>query len=413
MKPFGKTNDGVIDNLLRAYVSRPPNPQQACPEFDPDLANAYIERSLTPGLRLHYEEHLSECAACRKNVAALVRLADPAVAVASVSRPRDKNRAASPSGARRVFGALARPQWAMATAAVIVLAISIPVLMSRNTSQLERQVSEVSKAAAPSAGNPQSMAQRSEGDLAASAKPSADVSSTSGGANSKQPEKRENETAAPNPPTPARNAGIPGGAGAAAEPPKTDAKGAPQSVGETRTAEGQTAAKQPSQAGAAPESQLAKNDLDKARQQQGKDSAQQSGEAKQDRADEPRDKEKTVRAEEAAPPPPATSTSEVARARGSLKRPQAKLSLRDSTGEAVRPAERKISSKKFLFRDNTWTDKDFDPNKDLPVVTIIRDSNVYKEVLAKRAGLRPYLTAFESERAIIVYKGTVYKLIPQ
>ncbi|MEK6409217.1 MAG: hypothetical protein AABN34_20015 [Acidobacteriota bacterium] len=410
MKPFGKTNDGVIDNLLRAYVSRPSNPQQACPEFDPDLANAYIERSLTPGLRLHYEEHLSECVACRKNVAALVRLADPTVAVASVS-PGDKSRAASASAVGRVFGALSRPQWAMATAAVIVLAISIPVLMSRNESRLDKQVSERSDAAAPPAENAQSRDQRSEAAPAASAKPSTDDSSTSGGANSKQREKREAETAALNPP--ARNAGMPGGTGAAAEPPKTDAKGAPQSVGETRTAEGQAATKQPSQAGAAPESQLAKNDSDKPRQQQGKDSAQQSNEAKQDRADEPRDKEKAARAEEAAAPPPSTSTSEVARARGGLKRAPAKLSLRDSTGEAVRPSERKISSKKFLFRDNTWTDKDFDPNKDLPVVTIIRDSNVYREVLAKRAGLRPYLTAFETERAIIVYKGTVYKLIPQ
>jgi hypothetical protein len=89
--------------------------------------------------------------------------------------------------------------------------------------------------------------------------------------------------------------------------------------------------------------------------------------------------------------------------------------LRDSeTAEAVRPEERKFSGKKFLLRDGAWTDKDFDPNKDLPVVTIIRDSNVYKEVLNKRPGLKPFLTGFlASERAIIVYKGTVYKLIPQ
>ena len=89
--------------------------------------------------------------------------------------------------------------------------------------------------------------------------------------------------------------------------------------------------------------------------------------------------------------------------------------MRDSgAAEAVRPEERKLSGKKFLFRDGAWTDKDFDPNKELPVVTIIRDSNVYKEVMNKRPGLKPFLAGFPApERAIIVYKGTVYKLIPQ
>jgi len=89
--------------------------------------------------------------------------------------------------------------------------------------------------------------------------------------------------------------------------------------------------------------------------------------------------------------------------------------LRDSdSADAVRPEERKFNGKRFLLRDGAWTDKDFDPNKDLPVVIIIRDSNVYKEVLNKRPGLKPFLTGFQpGERAIIVYKGTVYRLIPQ
>jgi hypothetical protein len=98
-----------------------------------------------------------------------------------------------------------------------------------------------------------------------------------------------------------------------------------------------------------------------------------------------------------------------------LRKQTAKLALRDSgPPESVRLYERKLSGKKFLLKDGAWTDKDFDPDKDLPVVTIIRDSNVYKEVLGKRPGLKPFLTGFSAaERAIIVYKGTVYKLIPQ
>ena len=98
-----------------------------------------------------------------------------------------------------------------------------------------------------------------------------------------------------------------------------------------------------------------------------------------------------------------------------MKRSPAKLSLRDNAGtESVRAEQREFKGKKFSFRDGAWTDKDFDPNKDLPVVTIIRDSNTYKELISKRAGLRSIMERFTpAERAIIVYKGTVYKLIPQ
>src|SRR2546430_8241816 len=137
MKPFGKTKDGVIDLLLRGYVSQPGNPSLACPEFDPDLANAYIERRLPSGSRSRYEHHLSECGPCRKSVVALVRLADTET---SVSPSRDRDRAAWLSGVSRVFGAMSRPQWAMATAAVLVLAISLPVLLSRDSARPNQQV---------------------------------------------------------------------------------------------------------------------------------------------------------------------------------------------------------------------------------------------------------------------------------
>ncbi len=122
MKFFGQAKDGGIDNLLRAYVSRPSNPHQKCTDFDPDRANAYIERSLTGASRLHYEEHLSTCAACRKNVVALVRLAE-AETPASGAPAREVPRFTLLSGAKRMFGALSQPQWAMVAAAVIVAAI--------------------------------------------------------------------------------------------------------------------------------------------------------------------------------------------------------------------------------------------------------------------------------------------------
>ena len=200
---------------------------------------------------------------------------------------------------------------------------------------------------------------------------------------------------------------------------KNEARGAGQPVDELRSKSEAQVAQIPAQGGAAAATQVAKIESDQSRQQQPekeKDSAQQASDTKAARSDaESAEKERARRAEEIAPPPAPTSSSIVSGDRAGLKRPQGKLALRDSgPAESVRVYERKLSGKKFLFKDGAWTDKDYDPDKDLPVVTIIRDSNVYKEVLGKRSGLKPFLTGFSaSDRAIIVYKGTVYKLIPQ
>jgi hypothetical protein len=176
--------------------------------------------------------------------------------------------------------------------------------------------------------------------------------------------------------------------------------------------ESQVAQPQAPQA-APPAAQVARNEAQQTKQQPSaeKDSVQQIPEPKPRADKESAEKEKTRQAEEAAAPPPSSDPS---RDR-SLKRPASKLALRDpNTGETARLDERKVGGKKFFFRGGAWTDKDYDPDKDLPIVTVIRDSNVYKELLSKRSGLRPIMERFTAtERAIIVYKGTVYKLIPQ
>jgi hypothetical protein len=411
MKPIAKTKDGVIDNLLRAYVSRPGKPDQTCPEFDPDLANAYIEGSLPSGSRSHYEHHLSECGACRKNVVALVRLADTS---ASVSPARDRDQATWLSGVRKVFGAMSRPQWAMATVAALVLAISLPVLMSRDGNEPNQKGSEPLNAEQQRADTPQLASQPSAAAPDANSKSNTD-SLTSATASSR---KREAEPEVAASPSDARSAGAPSiVGGAVAQAKKTDEKtDSPTADEAQRKSQSESASQVAGQAGTA-SSQVAKNEIaETSKLRQEKDATQKAPESKPGRVDEPSDKEKVAKAGEVAPPAASPASSEEARSRGALKRSPSKLALRDSagSGDSVRASEKRISKKDFLFRDNTWTDKDFDPGKNLPVVTIIRDSNVYKEVLAKRAGLKPYLDGFsENERAIIVYKGTVYKLIPQ
>jgi hypothetical protein len=175
----------------------------------------------------------------------------------------------------------------------------------------------------------------------------------------------------------------------------------------------------PTQQHAAGETQLPKIDPERALrlQQQGKDSTQDSL-LKQGRADgdQRSDKVAKIRPEDDVAPPPPVAAPDGIRNRV-LGQPRASAIRDGRLNESARTrgtAERKVGSKKFWLRGDTWTDKDYSPIKEMPVVTIVRDSDVYRELIAKRAGLKVYLIGFnENDRAILVYKGTVYKLIPQ
>ena len=402
---MGKTKDGTIDGLLRAYVSRSGNLPHVCPDFDPDFANAYIERSLPADSRSRYEQHLSDCGACRKNVVALARLAE-ADGATSISSRRGAARPAWLTRMVRGFSGLTAPQWATAAAAVIVLAISLPLILSRNEVRTSQDASTAAAENQPPSETPAIDQIARAVPPAAVRKSGTEVAATT----PKQSEKREAETIAANkpadqPPSAAGNVS----SGLRADAVK--AKAAPP-ADEVQAKTDRPASDAAAPAGAA--SELAKNESDKKRQQQNEKDSVQPGESKAVSAGEAgtAGKELANRVEE--PPPPAPrSTPEPARSRKGSKQP-GKLGLRDTSSEAARLPEKKVLGKKFSLRDDVWTDKDYDPDKNQPVVNIVRDSNVYKEVLSKQAGLKAYLDAFhEGERAIIVYKGKVYRLIPQ
>jgi len=395
MKPSGKIKDRAIGNLLRAQISKPSNPHQACTQFDPDLANAYVERKMTGPSRAGYETHLSECAPCRQAVVALARFA--AAERAPISASEASRRISWLSSVEAMVRGLSAPQLAMAAAAVVVVAISLPVLLSRNQNDralLAPSVTETSAGEIAQAESPQ---------VSPAAKISPEKSGSLKSDDAKEANKPEsNGLLAANKEREDR--------AASAELKKTTPENAPQAIDETqRKAENQVTPQAPAQpVQAAPETQQAKVESDRIREQQGKDAAQPKPSPAEE---QDADKGKSRRAESAAapPPPPASSSSR-------MKAPVGRLGLRDSAGEAVRPRAdyRELRGKKFFLVDGTWTDKDYSPDKDLPIITLVRDSNVFKELLAKRSSLKPYVTFFgETERAIIVYKGTVYKLIPQ
>jgi hypothetical protein len=424
MKMFWKTQDRAIDKLLGAQPSRQNAPARICREFDPDLANAYVEHSLTATEATRYELHLSECAPCRK--VALARMAE-----ADTSAPRAEVKSLSlaggpQTGVKRLLGALTAPQWAMAAAAVIVIAISLPVLLSRDRSQPSPVASATENAAAQSsprpapAANPQTV--ETPGAAASShgqAEAPSDVNAKSK-AEKEQAHSENNVIAkADAPSAEASPGGVTGGAVSSPPPPTEPAQPKPDSavadqVASKTTEQAQPAASVPAPATRQAEPELAKVDPDDARKlPSSKDSAQVTPlSPSRDAGEETKKQEATITDKQNyAPPPRPSSGPDVERREITGAGTGARFRARES---ARGVAERKVGGRKFWLRGDVWTDKDYNPDKEMPFVTVFRDSDVYRELLAKHSGMKPFLTGFaENVTVIFVYKGTVYKLVPQ
>src|SRR4051794_1375804 len=138
MKMFWKTQDHAIDRLLGAERARLSEPARTCREFDPNLANAYVERSLTTTEIARYEQHLSECAGCRKSIVALARMAEADPVFSRAEAKSFSLAGQRQGGVKRLLGAMSAPQWAMAAAVVLVFAISLPLLLSRKAAPLDQ-----------------------------------------------------------------------------------------------------------------------------------------------------------------------------------------------------------------------------------------------------------------------------------
>lgn len=438
MKSLLKTEDGPMDRLLRGHLSRQTGQKQICKQFDPDLANAYIEHSLTTSERDGFEQHLSLCGDCRTATVVLVRLAE-SEAPASLTTAGHQ----ATEGWRARLGAwaaaLKTPRFAMAATALLVAAVSIPIFMSREGNRADRASSAAPQLAAeaPTTNRPSESEKQRESKtvLAAAAPEPAGATSLV----AQNPAPRSNQTPIA--------AGASGGVGSQqatgdanpqpAEQPAAAKNSGEQNEKKEQAAANAVAATTPSrdqrdqvapgsqQAPSQPQQQttgvdqLAKIDPDgsRAKSEAAKDSAHVSV-LKSGRPDgeERAAGDTKIRPEDDKAPPSPIAGAESGARRG-LTRPSAS-SLRDGklsvSARSRGTAERKIGKKRFWLRDEVWTDNDYNPDKEMPMVTLVRDSDVFKEVIGKRPTLKGYLTNFtENERAIVVYKGTIYKLIPQ
>lgn len=430
---FRKTENGALDNLLRAHLARASGPPPLCREFDPDFATAYIEHSLTARERAQYEQHLSLCASCRKGVVALARMAEVETVFAKSGVKSHRVIRGSEPRWKTVFGAISGPQWAMAAAAVIILAISVPLFISRKDVGVNQQPLQ-SKPGERSSSNdaPADLMAKQENPAgqiveggSTQAMPARQAANAQQDRTAPKPAGlAEDSGESPGEPSGEKATGVVAGAVARSEPPRTqpvEDKTLDQSRDEIASKEisrGEVPAPAPSPAPeqAPPENQLAKISPEEARRvpEQSKDKADVTvlQPARPD-GDQRAKREGVVKSGDITPPPPPASG---ARGRNAMTAAPGGLNSRltDSTRHKSGASERKIGGKKFWLKDGTWIDKDYNPDKDLPVVTFVRDSDVYKEHLAKRQGMKSYLTGFaENERVIFIYKGTVYIIVPQ
>ncbi|HKG23611.1 MAG TPA: hypothetical protein VKC34_17045 [Blastocatellia bacterium] len=425
---FSKTEDGEIDCMLRAHAGRRSDHGSVCREFDPDCASAFVEHSLTPGEQSRYEGHLAACHPCRSSVIALARMAD---ADAGRSRteiepflaPDKRARSARASFGTWLggwFGPVSLQHLVPAAVALLIVAVGLPLLLLRKDPQPDPARSGVATSQEQAANG-----QTKDGTSLAASKPG-------GRAEIARAEPvNAPETAASNRPQPSPEPATKESDGAAltdqpapAAPPKMEQVDSALVAEETpRDVAGSVQLppppSEPAPAPEAAERKLARIDETSSLRVPGdsKGSAEMivvkpgvySGAQSSGRITTG-----TITPKDAIAPPSSLSNDAMRRglARGN---PEAESRARNSS-EAARlrgTATRKIGSKTFWLVKGVWTDKKYNSGREQAEITVVRDSDIYGDLMAKHGGLKVFFTAFPSdERVTVVYKDTVYKLVP-
>ena len=430
---FSKTEDGEIDCMLRAHAGRRSEHGSLCREFDPDFASAFVEHSLTSSEQSRYESHLAACHSCRSSVIALARLADadasysPAGLEPAPARGKVAQGARAGIGAWLVgwFGPLGLRQMVPAAVAFLVVAVSLPLIFLRKDSPPEQTTYQAEAAAGQdqlsqdqrkgAAGSaPATSAQGNQTMIAR-----AEAPKSSEPVDSSQPELSAPELSAKE-----TDGAAPSDQPAPATPPPTEKVEAAMVAQESSrdVASGAQLPSGPGEPAPAPEAEekkLARIDETTSLRVPGdnKGSAEMivvkpgvySGTQSSGRMTA-----NTITPNDAIAPP-ASSSNDPLRRRLASRNPEAESRARNLSDASRRgTANRKIGSKTFWLVKGVWTDNKYNPEKEQPAITVIRDSDIYNDMLAKHGGLKVFFTAFPAdERVTVVYKDTVYKLVPR
>ena len=428
---FRNTQDSKIDLLLRAHGGArrrgPDDGPHLCQRFDADLSNAYVEHRLTEKETAQFEQHLAVCSPCRSSVVALSSLVRRAE-TGDAGRVADRE-----SWAARLAGWLTVPQWAMAAAAAIVLAVALPVLMSHRRAapvSMSEQVAEVLKpesaAVSPSNAPPAAPARATAATERPEASGHTDVGDSAGKPDADTDDRTSKDKQGPE----TAKAGAPADSPASSRDGRNDQPPPPKPAAVDSTSDATVARNSREAPASAPTSTdatargevpLAKLDEKEAKSLPDKDGAARVTPLQPGRVDgaEPSKAETaTVRPDDIKAPPVDTKPAESGRRRadGSVSAGSAagfaagSGPARASRGSAMR----KVNGRVFWLRGAVWTDSTYDPDKKLARTQVIRDTAAYQELLTNKPKIKGFLTAFPADaRVIFVYGEMVYFLIPQ
>jgi hypothetical protein len=450
MEKSNHIEDQAMNHLLKNFVKQQKTPELSCEGFDPDLASLYLERVLTETETSRYEIHLFQCSPCRNSVVALARLIEQEAPLmvrgsleekqtiqASIEKEEPAIVEAQKGFAERLkafFGVWATPKFALPAIAALVLAISIPVIISQNkktplnssakvsndeTAQANDNVRQIAQASPPQGGN------------APVGTPPKESSATPASAEGDTARNRNNQTSGREGDAAGGTAGglLPAGE-TSTKNVKEEAKSAGTEVGENRSRADESPARAseppapvtttqpPPKSVASEKEKLGFIDPATTRRPAAGDkdatpTTLKPGNTGGDLARDNRAAGATIRPEDNQVQPPATS-ADSGRNTG-LAAGKSLREEREMRKEKMRAsASRKVHDKTFFLIDDFWTDQKYSKDKELPVVPVIKDSDVYKGLLEKYSGLQKFFTSFAAnEKVIVVYKGTVYKLLPQ
>lgn len=454
MEKSANIEDQVMDNLLRSYIKQQKQPEINCAGFDPDLASLYLERVLTEKETARYEIHLSECSPCRSSVIALANFAEQEVPLALVTPVKEKQavvaRVATETkaveksnanwleGLKRFLVLLMTPRYALGAVAALVLAVSIPLVLSQKDNKSSNSPSNAASGA-------KSAEDSSAPGVVAQAPPTAHNDgfiADSGSGEPKQaplerdkaisPDDTHQSAAGQAGAATGSTAGEPVTSTVVAEIPAVTEKKEVTKNDNTTVADNKVRAEEspaktteppaatpppPPVAKAAERPELPRIDSKEALKvpNNDKDAAAKTlkpGTADTSVASVTKPTGPTIRPNEGVrPSAPSTESG----GRTLTDKGKSLRSASDARKEPVRAsASRKIDNKTFFLIDDVWTDKDYKKDKELPVVPVTKDSDVYKEVLEKHPNLQKFFQGFPAgEKVIVVYKGTVYRLMPR
>lgn len=453
MEKSGNIEDQVMDHLLRSYHKQQRPSEQNCEGFDPDLASLYLERVLTEKETARYEIHLYQCSPCRNQIVALAHFAEQDLSLAFASPVKEQaainpavageSRKAPQTGSdwfiplKQFLGLLTIPRFALAAAAAIVLAISIPLVISQRADKSAGSSDKMASTNQPAAdGSEGLVARTTPPQLSPESAPSADQRVKEQVSNSKTPAaSSEGEARPASEPVVTGSSSASGGAGVATPavevsvgPEKKEAdKSEATKVAETkpRTEEPVARASETPAVATAPQPaprvadrrdlpridseeslKLPKSDQDAASKTLKPGASDGSVATARTPAG------RTIRPGDGSVKPPATSSD--SGGRGLTDKSKSLRSESDVRKDRARAsASRKVDNKTFWLIDDIWTDKDYRKEKELPTVPLTKGSDVYKEVLEKHSGLQKFFKGFAAnEKIIVVYKGTVYRVVP-